>query len=97
MSKKFSKVDVNQPEIVKAFRDLGWSWQHTHTIGQGCVDGFASKNKLITIAIEIKDGSKSPSQRKLTSDEEKWHSNWKGQIAIVTSLEDVLKLDRLYS
>jgi hypothetical protein len=44
------------------------------------------------LLIEIKDGQKVPSARKLTPDEAAWHQSWRGQVAIVESVDDALRL-----
>lgn len=42
---------------------------------------------------EVKDGSKPPSRRALTPDQQEWHAAWKGgMVAIVESPEAVLAL-----
>lgn len=82
------KVDANQKEVVKVFRQLGCSVQHLHMVGSGCPDivvGYRGANYLI----EIKDGDKSPSRRKLTPDEQEWHDEWKGHVCVVESLHDI--------
>lgn len=84
-----ARVDDNQPEIVMALRMAGATVQSIATVGGGCPDilvGFRGKNYLM----EIKDGSKPPSARKLTSHETKWHKEWRGQVAVVESIEDAL-------
>ena len=84
------RIDTNQPEIVKVLRDAGCSIQYLHAVGQGCPDilcGYKGVNTLI----EIKDGSKSPSRRKLTPDEIEWHAAWRGQVAIVNNPMEALK------
>lgn len=89
--RRAARVDDNQSEIVKAFRKLGATVTPTHMIGQGFPDivvGYCGVNYLI----EIKDGSKVPSQRKLTTDEQDWHDNWKGSVDIVESVSDVVSL-----
>jgi hypothetical protein len=41
--------------------------------------------------MEIKDGSLPPSHRRLTPDQVKWHTEWKGwRVAVVTSVEEAL-------
>ena len=40
--------------------------------------------------IEVKDGAKPPSARKLTPDQVKFHHDWCGQIAVAESVEDAL-------
>lgn len=85
------RVDANQPEIVKALRGVGASVLHLHTVGKGCPDiliGFRGQN----IAAEIKDGSKPPSKRRLTPDEQEWHEAWRGQVAIIETVDDALRL-----
>lgn len=87
--RRASQVDRNQAEIVHALRKAGATVQHLHTIGQGCPDILVGKDGR-NILFEIKDGEKKPSERKLTPDEVKWHSAWKGQVSIVLSAEDAL-------
>lgn len=88
-----AKVDANQPEIVKLFRKLGW---YVLIISQlkNCCDIIVSKRGQ-TIAIEIKDGSKPPSARKLSDGEEKFQKEWQGEYRIVICLEDVYKISQL--
>ena len=40
--------------------------------------------------LEVKDGSKPPSDRELTPDQVKWHIAWRGQVAVVTSVEEAI-------
>jgi Holliday junction resolvase len=88
-----ARADANQPEIVKAFRSLGWVVAHTHTVGKGFPDIVCSKAG-VTILVEIKDGSKPPSARKLTADEAEFHANWEGALHIIESVDDVFNLHR---
>lgn len=65
--------------------------QPLHTVGKGCPDllcGVRGTNLLV----EIKDGQKVPSARKLTPDEAAWHQSWRGQVAIIESVDDALAL-----
>ncbi len=84
------KADDNQVKVAEAFRRLRWSYKHTHTIGKGFPDGIAGYNG-VNYLIEIKDGSKVKSQRKLTEDEQKFHDEWKGQVVIIESVDDVIR------
>ena len=84
-----AKVDDNQPEIVAALRKVGASVQPLHAVGRGCPDilvGYRGRNLLM----EIKDGKKSPSRRRLTADQDKWHDDWAGQVAIVINVDEAL-------
>ena len=64
-----AKADANQGEIVQALRQMGASVQHTHQLGQGAPDAICGY-KGVNLLIEIKDGGKPPSKRKLTPDEQ---------------------------
>jgi hypothetical protein len=86
------RIDKNQPDIVETFRALGWEVLIVSQL-KNCCDLFVSKNG-ITIAIEVKDGSKPRSARKLTKGEQTFKDTWKGRYAIVECLEDVLSLQR---
>jgi Holliday junction resolvase len=84
------KVDRNQKEIVEAFRRVGFSVLHLHTVGKGCPDICVGKNGK-NYLIEIKDGTLSKSKRELTEQEQEFHDSWRGQVAIIESLYDVIK------
>ena len=75
------RVDANQPELVKLWRDLGGTWLHTHSI-PGALDGVAGMYG-IDQRVEIKDGSKPPSARKLTEAEQKVFDKWKGRPPVI--------------
>lgn len=84
------RTDGNQVEIVRALRAVGATVQSLADIGKGCPDllvGFRGDTYLL----EVKDGSKVPSARKLTEDEERWHKEWHGDnLHTVNSLEEAL-------
>ena len=86
-----AKVDDNQPEIVKAFRALGCQVAHTHMVGAGFPDIVVERRGRVAL-VEIKDGSKRPSARKLTKPEAEFHETW--PVHIVESTGDVIRLVR---
>ena len=88
--RRAARVDENQPEIVKAFRDLGW---YVLIISQlkNCCDIIVSRNGR-TIAVEIKDSEKPPSQQKLSEGELKFEREWLGEYMIVRCYSDVYEL-----
>lgn len=89
MARRAAKVDQNQAEVVEALRKAGASVMHLHAVGMGCPDlliGFRGVNLLL----EIKDGKKPPSARKLTEMQEVWHVIWEGQACVVNSAEEAL-------
>jgi len=89
--KKYGKIDVNQPEIVKALRKIGCSVKSLASVGHGCPDILVGYRKL-NFLIEIKDGDKPPSQQKLTPDEQEFHDGWNGQIEVANSVQQSLDI-----
>jgi Holliday junction resolvase len=84
------RVDGNQKEIVKTFRDCGASVLILSEVGKGCPDicvGMRGVNYLI----EIKDGSKPPSGQKLTDCETEFFASWKGQVQVINSVDAALR------
>ena len=87
--RRAARIDDNQNEIVNRLRELGASVEILSAVGKGCPDilvGYNGHNYLI----EIKDGSKPPSKRKLTPDQKIWHSKWLGHVSVCKSLEDAI-------
>ena len=75
--RRAAKIDSNQTAVVKALRAAGATVQSLAAVGAGVPDllvGFQGK----TILIEVKDGAKVPSERRLTPDQLVWHSRWRG-------------------
>jgi len=93
--RRAAKIDDNQNEVVALFRKLGWSVQILSAVGCGCTDIVIGKN-LVNIMVEIKDGDKPPSKRKLTPDQLVWHSEWRGLVLIVENIDDVIKINGEY-
>lgn len=86
-----ARVDKNQPEIVRTFRQLGCTVEHLHAKGQGCPDllvGVAGLN----LVVEVKDGKKPPSARKLTRFQEWWFLTWQGQRCVIKSTDEAAAL-----
>ncbi|MGB2063535.1 MAG: hypothetical protein ACPHUL_00170 [Marinomonas gallaica] len=89
--RRAAKKDANHVEIVALFRKLGW---YVLDIGQlkNCCDLIVAKNSK-GIAIEIKDGNKPKSARKLSEGEAKFKNEWLGVWRLVECEEDVLKIN----
>jgi hypothetical protein len=88
----FKRTDSNHAEIIKALRKIpNLSVFSTHEVGKGFPDIVIGYNG-INYLMEIKDGNKPPSARKLTDAEVKFHNDWRGQIKIVNNLDEVLNL-----
>ena len=88
---KISRVDENQPEIVKALRQAGATVQSLAAVGKGCPDllvAYRGQNYLV----EVKDGNKPPSARQLTPDQQKWHSTWGSPVHVVKNTAEALNV-----
>ncbi len=83
------KPDANHAEIVDALRRMGWFVISTSGMGHGCPDAFAAKGGRL-LALEIKDGRRPPSARKLTEAERKTHEGMERagcQVIVIESVE----------
>lgn len=89
--RRAAKVDGNQSKIVNMLRLVGCTVQHLHTIGKGCPDllvGYQGRNYLM----EVKDGTRPPSDQKLTDDEKDWHDSWRGNVHVVANERQALEV-----
>lgn len=89
--RKIARIDDNQKRIVKQLRQAGISVQSLAPMGKGVPDlllGWQGRN----ILIELKDGDKVLSARKLTDDEKNWHKNWKGRVFVAKDLDEILTI-----
>lgn len=91
MVRRAAKVDANQTEIVDAFRSMGVSVLITSSAGDGFTDlviGWGG----ITVLVEVKDGNKVPSERKLTPKQQDLHGSFLGAITVVECVAHVVEL-----
>lgn len=86
--RRAARRDENHGSIKAAFQALDMSVLDIASTpcGFDLVVGY----KTQAILVEVKDGSKPPSARKLTENEERAHLNWKGPKAIVKSTEEAI-------
>jgi hypothetical protein len=85
--RRAARIDDNQNEIVEEFRARGASVKVVSQV-KGFVDivvGYRGHNFLI----EIKDGRKPPSARKLTDDEIEFHASWRGTCQVIEGRDEV--------
>lgn len=85
-----NRIDANQNKIVEALRKAG---AVVRIISQG--DGIPDLlvgYRGYTILMEVKDGDKVPSARKLTEAEQKFFDDWRGgMLTIVNSVDEALE------
>lgn len=87
--RRAARVDANHGQIREAYRALGCSVADTFRLGDGFPDLVVAMFG-ITDLVEVKDGNKPPSARKLTEDEVVFHNNWNAKIWIIESVDHVL-------
>lgn len=88
--RRAAKRDANEREIIEALESLGGV-----TVQQ--LDGAGVPDLLVgcdgvNLLLEVKDGDKPPSARKLTRDQVAWHSGWRGQVHTVCNVEQALEV-----
>lgn len=86
-------VDANQASIIAAMRQAGASVQPLHAVGKGCPDllvGICTNAGRRCYVVEIKDGSKPPSARKLTPAQVEWHAAWRGGVHVITDVDQAV-------
>lgn len=82
-------IDENQPDIVDRLRAVGASVQLLHLVGGGVPDllvGYQTRNWLL----EVKNPLKPRRDQRLTVDQVAWHQSWRGQVAIVRTIDEAL-------
>jgi hypothetical protein len=84
--KRDARQDRNHNEVKDYFEDYGCSVLNIFQL-KNCADIIVAKNN-ITCIVEIKDGLKCPSQRKLSDGEIKFRDSWLGEWRLVETLED---------
>jgi Holliday junction resolvase len=77
---------------MRALRLVGVSVVDLSAVGKGCPDLLCGHNHC-TVLLEVKDGSKPPSARKLTGEQVRWHAEWHGgELHTVTSVTEALRV-----
>ena len=93
--RRVAKVDSNHTEIVNGLRKYGASVLQTHQL-KNCFDIIVGY-KGVNIIMEIKDGNKPQSQRKLSEGEQKFKDTWKGgEYHVVLCLDDAINVLKKY-
>lgn len=77
-------MDKNQPEIVKALRDVGAKVQHLHAVGEGCPDLLVATGKR-TFLLEVKMPGENVNKQQA-----EFIQSWPGEIHIVRTIEEAV-------
>ena len=88
------RTDANHKPIVHALASCGWVCLDLSRAGHGAPDLLAARAGRL-VAVEVKDGTKSPSRRQLTPREAEVHRAFEAAgvaIVVVTSIADALAL-----
>ena len=91
--RKHGRRDANHTDIVGTFRACGCSVLDCADLGDGKPDLVVATASACFV-VEVKDGTKPPSARKLTTKEQQFKDNWKGLYFVIESVDDVIKLLR---
>lgn len=94
MSRFARKVDDNHSELVRLWRDMGAVVWDLSSVGRGIADVLVGWRGRWT-AVEIKDGSKPPSARKLTPQQILLHGEIRRAglpLVIVTNTDEALAI-----
>jgi len=86
-----ARVDANQKDIVVALRAIGAEVTHLHAVGKGVPDLLVSYRGFWFV-LEVKDGSKPPSARKLTPDQVAWGKHQNASWFVVDSAAEAVDL-----
>ena len=88
--RRAARRDSNEGDIIKALRECG---AYVKVINDEGTFDLLAWYRGRTLLIEIKDGSRPPSARRLTDAEQKFHDEWPGDnLHIVNSVEEALAL-----
>jgi len=74
-----ARIDSNQRAIARALRRAGCMVLSLASVGGGCPDLMVCRTGQIRL-LEIKDGAKPPSKRKLTPHQAQFHQDWPVQV-----------------
>ena len=92
--RRAAKVDANHAPLLRLMRQIGAYVYDTSRVGGGFPDALVFWRGR-AIPVEIKDGSKPPSARKLTEAQEALHARWASAgwpVVVVETEADVFRL-----
>jgi len=86
--RRAARTDATHAAIVDAFERMGCTVLDLSRVGNGCPDLLvAAAGRMVLI--EVKDGGKTASRRKLTPAQVRFTASWPGQWRIVERVDQV--------
>ena len=79
------RVDANQAEIVDGLRERFCSVEPLSDVGRGVCDLLVGREG-INYLLEVKKGTEP-----LNAEQSEWHRRWRGQKAVVRTLDEALR------
>lgn len=89
--RRAARTDGNHAEVVKALRDAGIAVKSLASVGGGVPDLLCALRE-VTCLLEVKDGSKPPSERHLTKAEAEFFATWPGLAFVVYSPKEAVSV-----
>lgn len=89
--RRAARTDRNHEDVVRALRAIGCSVQSLAALGKGVPDLLCARRNRMWL-LEVKDGKKPPSERKLTQDQLDWIASWRAVVHVVTSPQEAIDL-----
>ena len=86
-----ARRDANHSEIVRALEQIGCSVLDLSRVGGGCPDLLVARNGR-TMLLEIKDGAKPPSRRRLRGNQQDFFARWNGEAYRVTTVDEAMEV-----
>jgi len=86
-----AKVDANHRAIAWTLKQTGCHVLSLAAVGQGCPDLLVWNPRTEQLhMLEVKDGDKPPSARKLTPHQKRFHADW--PVVVVTCIDEALEV-----
>jgi hypothetical protein len=86
-----AKRDENEDAIVRALNKVGCVIERLSAKGVPDLMVWSPYDRQIVL-LEVKDGTKPPSARKLTPEQERWHDKWcEAPVYVVTSIDEAMR------
>ena len=93
--RRAAHIDANQPAIVQALLEAGYTVQSLAGVGCGCPDLVVGARRL-NVLLEVKNPDKLAGNAEMDDGQIGWHKRWKGQVCVVHTPEEALRLVELH-